>query len=76
MEFYHDAILDAEWSEKFLKAGIRTSRVVAISALEQIVEPSGKVITVNKLRKNETLFIGEQSPVVSIRAFGTQSSGN
>lgn len=64
------AITDREFSEKFVAAGIRTHRVVAIIRLEEIIF-RGEKISVKKCK--ETGIIPKAlNPVVEIRAFGTK----
>ncbi|MBI2640061.1 MAG: hypothetical protein HYW90_04215 [Candidatus Sungbacteria bacterium] len=65
------ARIDRNNSEKFLKAGIRTHRVVAISDLEEIIDAEGKKISIAE-GKRRGIIPPEMNPVVQVRAFGTK----
>lgn len=68
---YEFALRDKNYSEKFLKAGIRTHRVVAISDLEELIDQDGKKISIDEARKQKVIS-QEIHPVLEIRAFGTK----
>lgn len=63
---------DINYSEKFLKAGIRTHRVIAVLELKEIVDGSGKKLSLDEARKKDMLS-KEDEPVIEIRAFGVRS---
>src|SRR3989338_1089236 len=68
---YEFAERDRNYSEKFLKAGIRTHRVVAIIDLEELIDETGGKISLDETRKRN--IIGEDMhPVIQVRAFGTK----
>lgn len=65
------AILDKGMSEKFLKYGIRTYRVVAIVKLKKIIDETGNKITIKEAREKKFLRPID-NPVIEIRAYGTK----
>ncbi len=62
---------DVNYSEKFLKAGIRTHRVIAVVDLKEIIDASGNKISVTEA-KNKGILSKEDEPVIEIRAFGVR----
>lgn len=66
-----DAFWDYQMSEKFLKAGIRTHRVLSIINLEEIIV-YGQKISLAEAKKKEITYDGFQ-PVIAVRAFGTKA---
>lgn len=66
-----DAYRDMEMSETFHGYGIRTHRVVAIIALEEIIN-KGERISIHEA-KERGLITENIKPVLEIRAFGTQA---
>lgn len=67
---YELALRDRNFSEKFLKAGIRTHRVLAIVDLEEIFY-RGKKISVEAAQE-DGIMGQEIHPVLEVRAFGTK----
>ena len=66
-----NAYKDKEFSEIFRRYGIRTHRVVAIIALEEIIY-RGKRISILEA-KNKKILAEDVEPVLEIRAFGTHA---
>ncbi|MDP3763433.1 MAG: hypothetical protein Q8Q92_02125, partial [bacterium] len=65
------ACLDCRMSEEFVNAGIRTYRVLAIIALDEIIHECKKI---SIEEANETaIFPKTFQPVISVRAFGTKA---
>jgi len=60
-----------EMSEKFLKAGIRTERYLAIIELKEIVDDKGEKVSIAEIKK-EKAMPKDVVPVVGVRAFGTK----
>lgn len=67
------AFWDRDMSEKFLKAGIRVPRTIAIIALEEIVDWNGGKIPVEEAARQGAIIEPMSRPVLEIRAFGTKS---
>ena len=65
------AFYDMQMSEEFYKAGIRTSRVLGIIRLNELIK-DGKRISLEEARKGG-IIDKEFSPVISVRAFGTKA---
>ena len=63
---------DIDFSEKFLKAGIRTHRVIAVIDLTEIIDEDGKKISIAEAKEKEILS-KEDEPVIEVRAFGVRS---
>jgi len=68
---YELALRDQKYSEKFLKAGIRTHRIIAITELEEIIDEHGKKISIEEARK-KGIISEEMQPVIEVRTFGTK----
>jgi len=68
---YEFALRDTNYSEKFLKAGIRTHRVISIAEPEEIIDEEGKKITIAQAKKLK-IISKEMHPVFEIRALGTK----
>lgn len=69
---YEDAVIDRDMSEKFLAAGIRTHRVVAIIKLLEIVDETDRKVTIKEARGLKFMLPADAEPVVVVRAFGTK----
>jgi len=65
------ALFDRQMTEEFLKAGIRTNRVIAVIELEEIIV-NGKKISVSEAIKAR-ICEKDFHPVVEVRAFGTKA---
>ncbi|MDO8496074.1 MAG: hypothetical protein Q7S43_01330 [bacterium] len=63
---------DIDFSEKFLKAGIRTHRVIAVIDLTEIIDEDGKKISIAAAKEKDILS-KEDEPVIEVRAFGVRS---
>lgn len=63
---------DIDFSEKFLKAGIRTHRVIALIDLEEVIDRDGKKISIAEA-KEKGILSKEDEPVIEVRAFGVRS---
>lgn len=71
----NSAFLDWQMSEKFLRVGIRTHRVLAVIDLKELIV-EGKKVTVEKARKMGGIFSEHEEkfqPVIAVRAFGTKT---
>lgn len=66
------AVTARDKSEKFLEAGIRTERYLGFIKLKEIIDKTGKKISIDEAKKRNTLY-EKQEPVVGLRAFGTKS---
>lgn len=66
-----DALHEYAMSENFLKAGIRTLRVLGIIELEEILLKGKKVSL--KEAKEKGIIKGKFQPVIEVRAFGTKT---
>lgn len=71
-------ILNLDWakyakdmSEKFLRAGIRTERYIALIKLNEIIDEKGKIISIGEA-KDRGMINQEEKPVIAVRAFGTK----
>lgn len=84
---YGHALRDQEYSEKFLKAGIRTHRVLAIIKPEEIVDQQGMKIDIKQIKKQKydkhdaallhnPVIPKKLDPVILVRAFGTKERIN
>lgn len=60
-----------EWAEKFVKAGIRTYRILAIIGLEELMV-NGDRINIEEARARD-IVDKDFYPVVEVRAFGTKA---
>lgn len=63
---------DREMSEFFVRKGLRTSRVLAIVDLKEIVGGDGNKISITEAKKRKYINT-TTDPVVEIRAFGTKA---
>lgn len=63
---------DIDFSEKFLKAGIRTHRVIAMIDLKEIIDADGKKISIDEAKERKILKKDDE-PVIEVRAFGVRS---
>ncbi|MDP3793054.1 MAG: hypothetical protein Q8Q89_05000 [bacterium] len=63
---------DVNFSEKFLKAGIRTHRVIAVLDLKEIIDKDGKKVSVDEA-KERGILSKEDEPVIEVRDFGVRS---
>ncbi len=63
---------DIKYSELFLKAGIRTHRVVALIELKEIIDRNGEKISIAEAKKRNILAEKDE-PVIEVRAFGVRS---
>ncbi len=77
---------DRDVSEELLKEGVRTHRVVAIIAIDEIIDNSGNKLSIEEARKREVIagpiteissstMVPESendAPVIEVRAFGTR----
>ena len=63
---------DINFSEKFLKAGIRTHRVIAILELKEVIDNNGNKISIAEAKKIGILSEKDE-PVIEVRAFGVRS---
>ena len=63
---------DINYSEKFLKAGIRTHRAVAVVDLKEVVDEEGDKVTIAEAKKRGILSEKDE-PIVEIRAYGVRS---
>lgn len=68
---YEFALRDKDFSEKFIRWGIRTHRVLAIALLDEIIDENGQKISVEEA-KAKGLIANEMQPVLALRAFGTR----
>lgn len=73
---YEDAVTDKDASEKFLVAGIRTHRVVAIVKLQKLVDKKGQKITISEATQRDFMLPKDVEPVIVVRAFGTKERVN
>ncbi|MBU6500307.1 MAG: hypothetical protein KGJ89_00550 [Patescibacteria group bacterium] len=62
---------DIDMSEKFLKAGIRTHRDIALIKLNEIIGSGGRRMGIKEAKEAGNLR-SEDEPVVLVRAFGTR----
>lgn len=65
------ALHDKEYSEKFLKAGIRTHRILGILGLKEVIGPAGSKVPVKDAKMTGRLT-QKIEPVIAVRAFGTK----
>lgn len=65
------AFTDYDWSEQFLKTGIRAHRVLAIIGLKELIV-NGRKITISQAIE-DSIIDEDFNPVVSVRAFGTKA---
>ena len=65
------ALFDYQISEEFLNAGIRTSRVLAIIELEEIIAKARRLSRDQAIKSG--IFEDDFWPVVEVRAFGTKA---
>jgi len=63
---------DIKMAEKFLKAGIRTYRPIALIRLQEIIDKNGDKISMG-MAKSRGLVKRKDEPVVEVRAFGTRA---
>lgn len=63
---------DIQMAEKFLRAGIRTYRPIALIKIEEIIDVDFGTISV-KEAKNSGFLKENDDPVVEVRAFGTRA---
>ncbi len=63
---------DINFSEKFLKAGIRTHRVAALFDLKEIIDGAGNKISIAKA-KEAGILDKKDEPVIEMRAYGVRS---
>jgi hypothetical protein len=63
---------DIKMAEKFLKAGIRTYRPIALIKLEEIIDGGGNKIPLEEAKKRK-MIKEDDEPVVEVRAFGTRA---
>src|SRR3989344_3079542 len=63
---------DVDFSEKFLKAGILTHRVVALFDLKQIIDQSGQKISIAEA-KERGILSEKDEPVIEMRAYGVRT---
>ena len=63
---------DVDFSEKFLKAGVRTHRVIAVIDLKEVVGRDGRKMSIKEAQKEGVLKENDE-PVIEIRAFGVRS---
>ncbi len=66
------AASDRDYSEFFLKKGLRTHRVLAIIDLKEIVRGDGAKISIAQARR-EKIIKKETVPVIQVRAFGIKA---
>jgi len=70
------AFYDMQMSEEFTKAGIRTSRVLGIIKLNELIKGREKISleSIEEARTRKRGIIDKEfSPVISVRAFGTKA---
>ena len=72
---YLYALRDRKFSEEFLKAGIRTYRIVAVIQPEEIIGPHGDKISIEEA-KGLGILPKKMDPVFEVRAFGTKERIN
>lgn len=65
------AIAEKNAAQKFLRAGIRTARPIALIRLKQIVDRRGRKISLKEARRKQMLAPETKEPVIALRAFGT-----
>ncbi|KKS74681.1 MAG: hypothetical protein UV48_C0031G0005 [Candidatus Azambacteria bacterium GW2011_GWA2_42_9] len=63
---------DREMSEFFLEKGLRTSRVLAVVRLNEIIDEDGDKISINKAKERGYIKTTTE-PVLEVRAFGTKA---
>lgn len=66
-----DALNNKNMAEKFLKAGIRTERYLALIKLKEIIDKNGQKTSIKEAKKRR-LIPSEEQPVIALRAFGTK----
>jgi hypothetical protein len=78
LENREDAERDRDLSEKFVHAGIRSTRVIAIiQPHEIIIDSEGKTISISINEAKERGLIPERyEPVLKVRAFGVKTRVN
>jgi hypothetical protein len=78
LENREDAEKDRDLSEKFVHAGIRSTRVIAIiQPHEIIIDSEGKTISISINEAKERGLIPERyEPVLTVRAFGVKTRVN
>ena len=75
LEDLEDAEKDRDWSEKFVHAGIRSTRVIAIIKPHEIIDSEGNAISIDEAKKRG-LIPKEYEPVLTVRAFGVKTRVN
>jgi hypothetical protein len=75
LENRKDAEKDRDWSERFLHAGIRSTRVIAIIKPHEIIDSEGNAISIDEAKKRG-LIPPEYEPVLTVRAFGVKTRVN
>lgn len=63
---------DINYSEKFLKAGIRVHRVIALIEPKEIIDQGGVKISIAEAKKRGILKKKDE-PIIEVRAFGVRS---
>lgn len=63
---------DVDFSEKFLKAGIRTHRVIALIEPKEIIDQEGVKISIAEAKERGMLTEKDES-IIEVRAFGVRS---
>lgn len=63
---------DINYSEKFLKAGIRVHRVIALIEPKEIIDQGGVKISIAEA-KERGILKEKDEPIIEVRAFGVRS---
>lgn len=71
LQDFNIANADKDCTEMFLEKGVRTHRVLAIIDLEEIIDNTGKKITIQEA-KDRGIISASMHPVIEVRAFATK----
>jgi hypothetical protein len=75
LENREDAEKDRDFSEKFVNAGIRSTRVIAIIQPYEIIDIKGNTVSIDEAKKIG-IIPERYEPVLTVRAFGVKTRVN